>query len=47
MNIEMKQKEKFIFYENKDKVVKGLWISNEDELVKLYDKIKEFVKQEN
>ena len=37
---ELKESEKFLFFQNKNHVIKGLWISNTEDLKKIYNIIK-------
>ena len=40
---ELKESERFLFFQNKNHVIKGLWISNIDDLKKIYQIIKKYV----
>jgi len=38
---ELKESERFLFFQSKNRVIKGLWISNTDDLKKIYNLIRE------
>jgi Dcp1-like decapping family. len=40
---ELKESEKFLFFQNRNSVIKGIWISNAEDLKKIYSIINEYV----
>ena len=38
---ELKESERFLFFQSKNHIIKGLWISNTDDLKKIYNLIKQ------